>query len=665
MDNMDTVISALTPEIWSVRLDLQDAYFQIPIHQDSRHLLRFVLGSKVFQFRVLPFGLCSAPYLFTQVVNSVAALLRQRGINILTYLDDWLILCHSKDRLQTQVSVTLQILSQLGFVINRKKSDLIPTQTFQYLGVQFDTSKNYMAPSMENRQKLVDKIELIRSAKAVSAQTLLALLGSMNFAARLVWRGRLHMRPIQMWLLSRWKIDRGQLTDQIAVTDLLVHHLSWWTEERLQRGKHLFAQKPDFTIQSDASLEGWGGVLEGSTTRGLWSAGDRSLHINNLELMALFNCLKEFRHKIQGSTVLCQLDNSTAVWYLKKEGGTKSADLCLLVWEMLHWCDQNNIQLVVRHLPGHLNILADQLSRKSVHTEWSLHPSVFKAIVKKTDHPPVIDLFVTSLNFKLPSYFSPVPDPNAIAVDSLSEMDRNDRLRIPTNSNSSISVEEIKRRELCDHSYCSSLAKEILVLNDNGVTGGKPLKASTDSKTSSTERTVSQKSSSVQLSCMDAFRKIRVERGFSEKAADYAGKCIRDSSKKVYSARWSIFCSWCSEQQIDPLKVSAAELMEFYIYLLELKKLSVTTIKGYRSSIAHVLGKSYPACSEDMLTELFRGFTMSSTQRPRNLLPKWDLPVVLYYLMQDKSDLRCVYVLLCLPFLCGSQAQFTLSFCRF
>ena len=421
MDNMDTVISALTPEVWSVRLDLQDAYFQIPIHQDSRHLLRFVLGSKVFQFRVLPFGLCSAPYLFTQVVNSVAALLRQRGINILTYLDDWLILCHSKDRLQTQVSVTLQILSQLGFVINRTKSDLIPTQTFQYLGVQFDTSKNYMAPSMENRQKLVDKIELIRSAKAVSAQTLLALLGSMNFAAQLVWRGRLHMRPIQMWLLSRWKIDRGQLTDQIAVTDLLVHHLSWWTEERLQRGRHLFAQKPAFTIQSDASLEGWGGVLEGSTTRGLWSAGDRSLHINNLELMALFNCLKEFRHKIQGSTVLCQLDNSTAVWYLKKEGGTKSADLCLLVWEMLHWCDQNNIQLVVRHLPGHLNILADQLSRKSVHTEWSLHPSVFKAIVKKTDHPPVIDLFATSLNFKLPSYFSPVPDPNAMAVDALSQ----------------------------------------------------------------------------------------------------------------------------------------------------------------------------------------------------------------------------------------------------
>jgi hypothetical protein len=80
--------------------------------------------------------------------------------------------------------------------------------------------------------------------------------------------------------------------------------------------------------------------------------------------------------------------------------------------------------------------------------------------------------------------------------------------------------------------------------------------------------------------------------------------------------------------------------MEFFIYLLEVKKLSVSTIKGYRSAISHVLGRSYPACGESMLTDLFKGFQMSVAQRPKNTLPKWDLPVVLHYLMQDRKDLR-------------------------
>lgn len=82
--------------------------------------------------------------------------------------------------------------------------------------------------------------------------------------------------------------------------------------------------------------------------------------------------------------------------------------------------------------------------------------------------------------------------------------------------------------------------------------------------------------------------------------------------------------------------------MEFFIDLVEVKKLAVSTVKGYRAAISHVLGRSYPACSEEMLTDLFKGFTASAAPKQKNNLPKWDLPVVLYYLMQDKTDLRLV-----------------------
>ena len=73
-----------------------------------------------------------------------------------------------------------------------------------------------------------------------------------------------------------------------------------------------------------------------------------------------------------------------------------------------------------RHIPGHLNVIADKLSRlgQTIQTEWSLLPEIFQRICNKW-HQPQIDLFATRFSHKLPQFVSPVPDPRAIAVDAL------------------------------------------------------------------------------------------------------------------------------------------------------------------------------------------------------------------------------------------------------
>jgi hypothetical protein len=50
--------------------------------------------------------------------------------------------------------------------------------------------------------------------------------------------------------------------------------------------------------------------------------------------------------------------------------------------EILFLCSELQIQLVVRHIPGHLNVLADTLSRSlaPVNTEWELLQVIFNAI---------------------------------------------------------------------------------------------------------------------------------------------------------------------------------------------------------------------------------------------------------------------------------------------
>lgn len=419
MDNIATVRSALVKDMWACRLDLKDAYFHIAIHPKSRHLLRFCVGRQCYQFKALPFGLSVAPYFFTQIVNAVAGVLRRQGVNMILYLDDWLVLNQSREKLLEQMDVILETLKMLGFVVNLQKSLLNPCQTFQFLGVVFNTVTMTSTLSQGNTEKVLEWITQIQSKQSISAQECLAILGLLNFAAPQIYLGRLHMRPVQMWLLARWKPVSGCLSDVLVIDHTLKQLLGWWNATRMTTGVSLVKRDTSLIIQSDASNGGWGAVLGNQQAHGVWDCSEKKFHINCLEAMALFKGLKQFEKTVQGHTVLCQLDNSTAVQYIKRQGGTKSPTLCKIVWDLLHWCQARDIQLVVRHIPGKMNILADQLSRQLVHTEWSLNPHIVHQIFKRLG-TPMIDLFATRFNKKLPLYVSPVPDQEAVWVDSLS-----------------------------------------------------------------------------------------------------------------------------------------------------------------------------------------------------------------------------------------------------
>ncbi|KAK3538997.1 hypothetical protein QTP86_023600, partial [Hemibagrus guttatus] len=81
---------------WFVTMDLKDAYFHIGIWPEHRKFLKFAFGGKVYQFQVLPFGLALSSCTFTKCMDAALAPLHLQGIRVLNYLDDWLILAHSK-----------------------------------------------------------------------------------------------------------------------------------------------------------------------------------------------------------------------------------------------------------------------------------------------------------------------------------------------------------------------------------------------------------------------------------------------------------------------------------------------------------------------------------------------------------------------------------------
>ena len=88
---------------------------------------------------------------------------------------------------------------------------------------------------------------------------------------------------------------------------------------------------------------------------------------------------------------------------------------------LLSWCNHRNITLQAQHIPGRLNMIANKLfcHNQVIQTEWSLHQEVFSLLCQRL-YTSEVDLFATRYNNKLPKFVSPVPDPQAWAMDALS-----------------------------------------------------------------------------------------------------------------------------------------------------------------------------------------------------------------------------------------------------
>ena len=61
METAEIIRNSLTKGEWLVSIDLKDAYFHVPIHPDSQHLLCFHIDKRTYQFKALPFGLATTP----------------------------------------------------------------------------------------------------------------------------------------------------------------------------------------------------------------------------------------------------------------------------------------------------------------------------------------------------------------------------------------------------------------------------------------------------------------------------------------------------------------------------------------------------------------------------------------------------------------------------
>ena len=202
METVKSVRQLIMYNDWAVSIDLIDAYLHIPIHPISRKYLLFLYDHQVFQFTALPFGMSLNLWVFTKLMNVIATHLCLRAVSLFPNLDNWLIRDLIRNRLISHTKFTLQMVQNLGFIPNLKKSDLIPAQQFTFIGMEFLTQQKIVRVPVDRVKDLILTIKTILSQTQVLAQTFLSLLGKLSAAADLILLGRLHLRPLQMCLLS-------------------------------------------------------------------------------------------------------------------------------------------------------------------------------------------------------------------------------------------------------------------------------------------------------------------------------------------------------------------------------------------------------------------------------------------------------------------------------
>ncbi|XP_074506781.1 uncharacterized protein LOC141776850 [Sebastes fasciatus] len=408
MLRMTDVLQSIAQGAWFVSIDLKDAYFHVPIAPHHRQFLRFAFRGRAYQFKVMPFGLSLAPRIFTRCVTAALSPMQARGLTILPYLDDWLLISPTVEHAVRDTATLLGHVSQLGLTVNYTKSNLTPSQRVDYLGMTLDSESMRAFLSPKRVEAILQLIGCFQRGRVLKYGLFLRLLGMLTAASMVVPLGLLSLRPLQIWVNGLHLDPKWHRGRSVRVSNSCCRTLKpWRSKVYLTTGVPLgVIPSRREVVETDASLLGWGAVWQRRTIKGRWSVQQRLEHINVLELRAIYLALRHFLPVLKDRHVLVRTDSTSAVYHINHQGGTRSRQSLRVSQQLLTWAFPHFLSLRAVHLPGAQNIAADVLSRQGPpEGEWRLHPEVVGVIWSRYGRAEV-NVFASEASAHCPLWYS-------------------------------------------------------------------------------------------------------------------------------------------------------------------------------------------------------------------------------------------------------------------
>ena len=313
MESNQSVLQSIRSFDWMISIDLKNAYLQVPIHPDSRKFLRFVVDSRVYQFKALCFGLSTAPQVFTRVMDPVSRTSQSsRYRNIRTPCSDVTIsgrlagsrlISSGGSGAKGQGNANVQSSQDCSepreiIVSSIPDGDLLGDGTGQPVFEGFSDSQ-----ADRNRPRADHWISVLQTAKS---GLLARSLGSPDVVmpSSAGWSSSVSadMSPRVLGLCRR--VGLGGVD----------RHDSFRSSVVVGRSKH--SRRGLSRYPSYASDQGWGAHAGDQFASGRWSQEEIEMSINLRELRAIRLGLQHFHCQLVGSSVGVFADNTTALAYV-------------------------------------------------------------------------------------------------------------------------------------------------------------------------------------------------------------------------------------------------------------------------------------------------------------------------------------------------------------
>ena len=321
MESIHTCTQLMRPECYIASIDLQDAYYLIPIDTEHQKYLKFMWREKLYQFTCLAQGLSSAPRLFTKLIKPIFSQLRGKGHISSGYIDDFFLLGHSIADCQFNIDDTMYCFHELGFLTHDDKSVTTPTQIILHLGFVLNSIDMTVSISEAKHNKLCDVASAILKQNKPTIRAVAQMISMMVARFPSVEYGPMFYRQIDREKTAAVKANLGDFDKPMTLSLKAQADIKWWIVNACLSKKHLNHGKISHVLYTDDSTKGWGASMTNETTWGKWSTTEKDHHINYLDNRTILFGLQFLCRDMSNVHIKVMTDNSTAVAYINSMGG--------------------------------------------------------------------------------------------------------------------------------------------------------------------------------------------------------------------------------------------------------------------------------------------------------------------------------------------------------
>ena len=346
LPRVDDTLDTLAGSVWFSTLDLKSGYWQVEVAPEDRAKTAFCTQEGLFEFNVMPFGLCNAPATFQRLMDSVLAGLQWSSC--LVYLDDIIIMGRSFEEHLRNLQQVMERLKQAGLKLQPKKCQFLQHKV-NFLGHIISSVGISPDPSKTSKVK--------EWPRPTSVQETQQFLGLANYYRRFVENFATIAKPLHQLTEKKAPFKWTEQCEQAF--NLLKTHLTSAPTLALPDWSQ------QFIIDTDASDTGIGAVLSQRQSDGtehvigyasrLLTKCERNYCVTRKELLAVVSFLRHFRQYLLGAAFTLRTDHGALTWlqqFKEPEG------------QLARWVEKlQEYNFTIIHRPGRKHSNADSMSR--------------------------------------------------------------------------------------------------------------------------------------------------------------------------------------------------------------------------------------------------------------------------------------------------------------